>query len=1052
MKTRFLKLFSVVMILALVLPMTAFGQEVPNTPQKPERVEKTPLTAEIPAEIQAMFKDGMSVSDFLARSNGPIPKALESFADVNVTVIVELDQAPVAALYAAGLNSNRPMALDAQVAHAQNLMQAQATVEAQFSKDAIVISRYTKAYNGMLVRMPAKDLEAVRALPGVKAVHAAPVYTVELSNSVPLIGADAVWADFGIEGDGVTIAVIDTGIDYTHAALGGSGDPDDYANNDPDVIEPGTFPTTKVIGGWDFAGTDYNADSNPVPVPDPDPLDEAGHGSHVASTAAGVGVDGVIGKGVAPMASLYALKVFGAEGSTNLTVDAIEWAMDPNGDGDLNDHVDVINMSLGSSWGPNDKNDPDIVASDFASAIGIVVVASAGNSGNSSYIVGSPSVADGTISVAASTTGWQTGPTVTVSDTLAAYIYSPAGFDDGTGHYVEAITAPLGYAGAYTTTNTLCATGGIAADALDGQIALISRGGCAFSIKVNNAASLGAVAALIYNNTSGLISMIGDPVAIPGASLTKSQGEALALEHGKVLTVSAESEVASLPSDTPADSLAEFSSRGPRGYDSYLKPEISAPGVAIYAAAMGTGTEGVSFNGTSMAAPHVAGVAALIKEAHPNYTPEQVKAAMMNTAVDLVTGDVVPQQGAGRVDAYAAISTTSVIVGDDNLVSLSLGVVPFGGTSLHVGKTVNLYNFDTVYKNYSSEVVFGTGSYTNGVYIYPASLYAPAMGTDSQWIDIYINAEEFGFDYYGGNLEEVYGYIVYTNEDDPNDVLRVPFYMIPQPYTELDLTDQGLYDRYDGWATVDQTGAITSNLWAYPVFSTDGWDLEQGDQADVRYVGMDYYTSVTRGPMLVPAFATYGSWHTPQPYFAEFDLYIDADNDGYTDFIDFNFNYGWFSGSTQTNDWVVVQVDLSSGKLYLGSPYSPWTDFNSGFMEWYLPTEWNSVASGNLDFDFALYAFDQNGNVDFGGSWYYDFARPPMYTVLLGAMINGENPGPAFPYDELYYGVDDAGGYFASQPVGAMVVDYHGNAGLGEAYYLPLEFDFYKTFLPLIFK
>ena len=210
-------------------------------------------------------------------------------------------------------------------------------------------------------------------------------------------------------------------------------------------------------------------------------------------------------------------------GSTNLTVDAIEWAMDPNGDGNLNDHVDVINMSLGSDWGVADDN-PDIVASDFASAIGIVVVVSAGNDGHSHYIVGSPSVADSSISVAASTTGWQTGPTVTVSGTLDAYIYSPASFDDGTGHYTEALTATLGFVGNYTTTNTLCSTVGVTANVLDGQVALISRGDCAFSAKVNNAASLGAVAALIYNNTSGVISMVGDPVLIPGASLTQSQG------------------------------------------------------------------------------------------------------------------------------------------------------------------------------------------------------------------------------------------------------------------------------------------------------------------------------------------------------------------------------------------------------------------------------------------------------------------------------------------------------------------------------------------------
>ena len=208
------------------------------------------------------------------------------------------------------------------------------------------------------------------------------------------------------------IAIIDTGIDYIHTDFGGSGAQADYDRNDTTVNgeSPALFPTAKVVAGYDFAGDDYNGDN--TPQPDPDPMDCDGHGSHVAGIAAGVGVkaDGStytgaynasiytpgffrIGPGVAPQASLVALRVFGCDGSTELVSQAIEWAVDPNGDGDFSDRVDVINMSLGSDFGY--EADPTSVAADNAALAGMIVVASAGNDGDSYYITGSPAIARG---------------------------------------------------------------------------------------------------------------------------------------------------------------------------------------------------------------------------------------------------------------------------------------------------------------------------------------------------------------------------------------------------------------------------------------------------------------------------------------------------------------------------------------------------------------------------------------------------------------------------------------------------------------------------------
>ena len=268
------------------------------------------------------------------------------------------------------------------------------------------------------MRATGAHLAELAALPGVVAVRPLRTYTPDNLNAVPYVGAPTAWQYSGATGAGETIAVIDTGIDYTHADFGGAGTAAAYAANNPTVVEPGSFPTAKVIAGYDFAGNAYNADNpSSVPAPDADPLDCADHGTHVAGTAAGDGVKAdhstytgpynastlaspsafVVGPGVAPEAKLVALKVFGCAGSTNLVVDALEWV------GSYNaahaDGIDVVNMSLGSPFGSND--DPDAVATNNLVDTGVVVVASAGNESSVPYITGTPAAATTAISVAA---------------------------------------------------------------------------------------------------------------------------------------------------------------------------------------------------------------------------------------------------------------------------------------------------------------------------------------------------------------------------------------------------------------------------------------------------------------------------------------------------------------------------------------------------------------------------------------------------------------------------------------------------------------------------
>lgn len=348
----------------------------------------------------------------------------------HLSVVIELAAPPAAALFATPATRVARQQTPSLRAAQDQIRQINQTQQHLISLlqplHARVLYRMQRLSNSIVVRVPVEHLEDIWALPGVKAIHPlVPKYLAE-THTAPFIGAPSVWGDANASatGRGVTIAIIDSGVDYTHAAFGGAGTPAAFTQNNPIIIEPGSFPTSKVGGGYDFVGDAYIAGSdNPTETaqPDPDPLDCAanGHGTAVANLAAGVGVTSNgqpytgpyaattpfnalrIEPGIAPEATVYALRVFGcARQGTEYVDAALEWAVDPNGDGDLSDHVDVINLSLGSDF--NDL-DTTTAAANAATRLGITVVASAGNTGDTTASVDAPAAADGVIAVAAST-------------------------------------------------------------------------------------------------------------------------------------------------------------------------------------------------------------------------------------------------------------------------------------------------------------------------------------------------------------------------------------------------------------------------------------------------------------------------------------------------------------------------------------------------------------------------------------------------------------------------------------------------------------------------
>ena len=384
-----------------------------------------------------------------ATTLAPVENRAAQNARPYASYVIQLEGEPVAAFYASLMADEQ-----AQSASVNALTQAQlATVEAAQMQlmdtlatyDAQVIYRVQRVFNGIAIYAPADQVAAIAALPGVLGVY--PLIPKEPTNAraAELLDMPEIWQGIdhaGATGAGISIAIIDTGTDYLHTIFGGPGT-GNLLNDTKIIGDAANFPGPKVVGGYDFAGDTYDATPSssafqPVPTPDPDPMDcyGFGHGTHVSGTAAGYGVraDGTtypgpydttinlnalrIGPGMAPEAAIYALKVFGCSGSSNVVDAAIEWAVDPNQDGDFSDHVDVINLSLGSSFGAS--FDATTIAVENAAKLGIIVVTSAGNTGDVHYAVGSPGMATRAIAVAATSVD-SSNPANTIDGSVASF-------------------------------------------------------------------------------------------------------------------------------------------------------------------------------------------------------------------------------------------------------------------------------------------------------------------------------------------------------------------------------------------------------------------------------------------------------------------------------------------------------------------------------------------------------------------------------------------------------------------------------------------------------
>lgn len=840
------------------------------------------------------------------------------------------------------------------------------------------LARVQVAHNAIAINIDAAQLPALAQLPGVVRVRPVIHYEKHLTETVPYVGAAAVQAT-GVDGTGVRVAVLDSGIDYTHRNLGGSGSLADFAaaTANPAAIPAGLFPTAKVVGGYDYTGSVW---PNGARSEDPNPIDDGasgGHGTHVADIIAGRSLDGSH-KGVAPGAQLYAVKVCSSVGTSCngiAMLKGMDFALDPDGNPATDDAVDVVNLSLGSIYGQIEDDMTQAVSNAVAS--GVIVVVSAGNSADRPYIAGSPSIAPGAISVA------QTQ--VPSANAIPLVVNAPPAIAGVYGNTATLDWAPIG-GGVTGNVMTAQAAGGadnlacsaLPANALSGKIALIDRGTCAVSLKVHNAANAGAIGTLIGLVAAGDATSfsLGDGTNfVPSLVIQQSMANAIKSRLGAGATVNVS--LSSANAIALAGSVASTSSRGPAYGTHLIKPEIGAPGASM-SAEYGTGNGNTAFGGTSGAAPMVAGAAALMVQAHPSRSALQIKAMLMNGAETAVytnpatqPGELAPitRIGAGELRVQRAVALSSAAW--DPLAksaALSFGAVE-AYRQLIIDKVLKVENFSASARTFTIVPSFryAADAATQAVTLQvPGSVtVAPGGSADvpvkmiidpGRLPDWTLDGGASGGDGALLNGPEYDGYLTLTAGGEK---LSVPWHVLPRKAASLSGV-RATGARAGNVVTLKNMGAA---LGEWEAFSLIGTSAQQpagnlpnpGDgfaTIDVQSVGARLLPAAVFGAdYLEFAISNFGRRSHPN-YPAEFDIHIDTTGDGIDDFVIYNAESGG-AGATGQNWVVLYNLATGSGSVYFYTD----ADLNSGNLIFTVPLAAMGATPGTT-LGVTLYAFD----------------------------------------------------------------------------------------------
>jgi subtilisin family serine protease len=806
------------------------------------------------------------------------------------------------------------------------------------AKGGQVLHQYQHAINGIKVRGTPEQIATMARIPGVVAVKGLRTYHLVNAQSVPFIGAPAAWqGPPGLHGEHIKVAIIDTGVDYTHANFGGPGTVDAFntafASNtvaaDPALFGPAA---PKVKGGTDLVGDDYNADPmsaayQPIPHPDPNPLDCNGHGSHTAGTATGFGVTAAgatyrgpydattpavpftIGPGVAPLADLYAVRVFGCAGSTDVVVDALDWSI-------AND-MQVVSMSLGADFGT--EEDADAEASENAVNAGIVVVAASGNAGPGAYITSTPGAGDKVISVAA-VDSHDKFPAETLalspSGSINAIDSNGIALPDGTS--LPIVVLPDTKGTGHNGVSLGCDPAEYVAANVTGKIVVTVRGTCARVARAIYGQQAGAAAVVLINNAAGYPPYEGPITSNPdtGAAYTVTI-PFLGVQAGTstdpaTLVASASATLAASSIANPSfRRFASFSSAGPRTGDGHLKPDISAPGVSVFSTAVGTGNQGLFESGTSMATPHVAGSAALAIQAHPGWDADEVATAIVNTADSTQVLGYSPRKGGnGLVQPFAATRTSVIARAAGGAPSLSFGVAEFTKDFKGDGY-ITIENHGKSAATFSVSVVPGAGA-PHTATVDSTSVTVGGHHSRALHVTLAVPAATTGD---SSALRQAQGQIVLTPTAGNNGTtLSVPYYLVARARSLVQARLTGSLRRGTGAVQLSNRSASVAGTADFYALGQRGFNSNLG-AAGLRAVGVQSFNDPNFGQMLVFAINTYG--RPSNPAFSVYDILVDVDGDGIPDFDIEAADLGNLTTGSYNGTSVVAVFDLNAGGGFL---------------------------------------------------------------------------------------------------------------------------------------